>query len=102
MRDAKLRQAPQRDGEYKKQINDGRHERENNLEKENIWNRDPSKRAIARLAYRVAMLPHGLQSAKGPAEPLANQSFHSVGNFGAPDGFFVVKNFPTVPADSKG
>src|SRR4029077_5704389 len=83
------------------QINHGRNQGQNNLEQENVGNGDQAERAIARFADGVAMLPDGLQRAKGPAESLADQCLHGVGDFGAADGVLVVNNLPAIAADGE-
>src|ERR1700723_686194 len=50
LRDAQLRQAPQRDRKQKEQINQRRDQRQNNLEHHNIGDGEPAQRAVARLA----------------------------------------------------
>ncbi len=100
-REAKLREAPQRQRQQEQQVDHRRNQRQNNLEQENIGNGDPAERAVARLSGRVAMLPDGLQRAERPAESLANQRVHGLGDFGAADGVFVVQNLPAVATNGQ-
>src|SRR6185437_14750977 len=97
-----LRESPEKNRKQEKKIDDGRDKRQQNLEQENVGQSDPAERAVARAADGVAMLPDGLERAKGPAEALANQTLDRVGNFGVADGVFVVENFPAMPTDGEG
>src|SRR5690348_15529850 len=96
MGDAELGKSPEDNGEEEQEIDHRRDERKQNLEQENVGKSNPAKRAVALAANGVAMLPDGLQSAVSPTEALANESVHGVGDFGAADGVFVIKNFPAV------
>ena len=48
------------------------------------------------------MLPERLQSAKGPAEALADQGVGGIGRFGPADGFFGVGDSPAAATDGDG
>jgi len=102
MRDAELRESPEKNRKQEKKIDDGRDERQQNLKQENVGQSDPAERAVTRAADGVAMFPDGLQSAESPAEALANQTLDRVGDFGVADGVFVVENFPAVAANGEG
>src|SRR6266581_225401 len=93
--DADLSQSPEQHRTEKHEIDDGRNQRQHQLEHENIRQRDPAKRAVFRAQKRVAMLPEGLQGAEGPAESLADELSRLFRGFGPGDGFFVVADAPT-------
>src|SRR6202030_110103 len=98
MRNAELRQRPQDEGTHKQQVDDGRDQRQQELEKKNIGQRHPTKRAVTRAAQRDAVLPERLQRAEGPAETLANQSLGGFGGLGPSNRVFIVNDAPTVTA----
>src|SRR5208283_2668178 len=100
--DVQLRQAPKQQATEEEQVNDGGNQRESDLEDENVGQGDPTERAMLQPEQSTAVLPEGLQGAKGPTKTLANQGLWRDGGFGPGDGVFVVSDAPAEAANGDG
>src|SRR5262249_57764943 len=65
---------------------------ENNLEKPNVRQTEPAKRAIVPVEYHVAMFPEALQRAVSPSEALTRQCANGLRRFCPGDGVGNVNN----------
>ncbi len=100
--DVQLRQAPKQQATEEEQVNDGGNQRESDLEDENVGQGDPTECAMLQPEQSTAVLPEGLQGAKGPTETLSNEGLWSDGGFGPGDGIFVIGDAPAEAANGDG
>src|ERR1035438_10015955 len=84
----------------KHHVDEGRDQRQKNLEDQDVGESDPAEDAFAR--DYVAMLPDGLKNSEGPAEALAHERIGAGGGFGEGESAVFVFDAMAVAQEGHG